>query len=94
MQEKTKTVSILSVDAWRYDGGWTWNQWWKVGEIDLATLEGLDTNRKILAYMRREGYLSAESAGRVTVDDDQYNLVICERGNLMPVFAIAYGEAQ
>ena len=28
------------------------------------------------------------------LDDDQYNLVICERGNLMPVFAIAYGEVQ
>ena len=67
---------------------------YKVGSIDLVTLESLDSNRKILAYMRREGYLSNASAGRVTCDDDQYNIVICEKGNLMPLFAIAYGEAQ
>lgn len=87
-------VSILSIDAWRDGEGWTWNNWFRVGSISVAELATLKTNRQILAYMRREGYLSDYSAGRVTVDDDQYNLVICDRGNLMPVFAIAYGEAQ
>jgi len=89
---KTQQITILSIDAWRDGPGWTWNQWYRVGTIDTTTLATLKTDRQILAWMRREGYLSAKSAGRVCVEDDQYNLVICERGNRMPVFAIAYGE--
>lgn len=88
-----QSVSILSIDAWHDGEGWTWNQWWKVGEIDLATLATLTNNRKILRYMRAEGYLSADSAGLCAVNNNQYNLVICERSNMMPLFAIAYGEA-
>jgi hypothetical protein len=87
-------VSILSIDAWRDGPGWTWNNWSRVGRITVGELNTLKTSREILSYMRREGYLSDRSAGRVAIDDDQYNLVICERGNMMPVFAIAYGEAQ
>lgn len=86
-------VTILSIDAWRDQDSWSWNQWFKVGTIDLATLETLKTNRQILAYMRREGYLGPRSAGIVAVEDDQYNLVITERSTRMPLFAIAYGEA-
>lgn len=93
-EPKVTEVTILSVDAWRNGPGWDWNQWYNVGKIDLATLETLKTNRQILAYMRREGYLSEASAGKVGVEDDQYNIVITERSNGRPLFAIAYGEAQ
>ncbi len=91
---KVTEVSILSIDAWRNPDGWDWNMWHKVGKIDLATLETLKTNRQILAYMREHGYLSAGSAGKVAVEDDQYNVVVVDRVNRMPLFAIAYGEAQ
>ena len=87
-------VTILSIDAWRYDGGWTWNQWYRVGTIDTSTLATLKTPRQILRYMREQGYLSSQSSGRVAVADDQYNLVIVNKGTLEPLFAIAYGEVQ
>lgn len=59
-----KEVTILSIDAWRNGPGWDWNNWFKVGKIDLATVVTLKTNRKILRYMRKEGYLSADSGVR------------------------------
>lgn len=86
-------MNILSIDAWRdADSGWTWNNWFRIGSITRAELDALDTDRKILRYMRASGYLSAQSAGRVSVDDDGYNVVILARGTREPIFAIAYGE--
>ena len=83
------TYKVLSIDAWRGpEGGWEWNQWFDSGTIDLPDLN----TRKVLKAMRDQGFLSTESAGRVEIDDDQYNLVICDRSDHMPVFAIVYGE--
>lgn len=85
-------VSILSIDAWRYDHGWTWNLWYKLGEVGVGIC---DLNpRDLLAWLRREGYLGPGSIGTVAVEDDQYNVVIVDRVNRMPILAIAYGEAQ
>ena len=83
-------MKILSIDAWRYDGGWTWNNWFNVGSIEKIP-EG---NRRILKMMRDKGYLSEGSKGRVTVDDDGYNVVILDKGTREPLFAIEYGAAE
>ncbi len=61
-------AKILSIDAWRYGDGWCWNDLWKVGTVDAATLDKLTTPRRVLAYLRSEGYLTAASAGKVQVD--------------------------
>jgi hypothetical protein len=91
--ELPKTVSILSIDAWRTDqSGWTWNEWRKVGSCDVSVCDL--SPRKLLVFMRSEGYLSAESAGHCAIEDDQYNIVIVQRTTREPLFAIAYGEAQ
>ena len=91
---KTKTeITILSIDAWRNGDGWDWNQWFKVGSVEADKLESLKTPRQILKYMRQMGFLTAQSAGKCAIDDDQYNLVVVDRINRMPLFAIAYGEA-
>lgn len=88
-------INVLSIDAWSDgEGGWTWNQWFKVGKISRSKLASLKTNAQILKYMRDEGYLKDASKGRVTVDDDQYNYVIVDKRNREPLFAIAYGEGQ
>jgi hypothetical protein len=107
-------ISILSIDAWANGSGWDWNNWFRVGEIDKATLDTLDTDEKLLAWMVAEGYLNAGLViGKtVEIDDDQYNVVFCDPSVIdapedcdeddctehthcaMPVFAIAYGEAQ
>lgn len=84
-------MKVLSIDAWHEADGWAWNNWFKVGEIDKATFESLKTNRAILAWFRSEGYLYDASKGKVSVDDDQYNIVVCDRSNGRPLFAIEYG---
>lgn len=88
-KSKVKTYRVLNIDAWRDDeGGWTWNQWFNAGTVSLNINA---TNRQILKAMRDQGYLSDYSKGRVAIDDDQYNLVILNKSNLEPVFAIEYG---
>jgi hypothetical protein len=93
-----RTFNVLSIDAWRYDGGWTWNAWYKVGKITERDLNALFARngwqcqpRKLLAWMRKSGYLSAASAGRVSVEDDNTNIVVRYRNNGRPLFAIEYG---
>lgn len=85
-------MKILSIDAWRdSEGGWTWNQWFDVGSIDKTEFESLKTNRQIIKWFRDNGFITAASAGKVCIDDDQHNIVICQKSNRMPLFAIEYG---
>ena len=87
-----KTANILSIDAWRESNqGWSWDDWHTVGTITKEEFETLTTNRKILRYMRDEGYLNESSKGLCCVDDDQYNIVICEKSTGRPLYAIEYG---
>lgn len=84
-----KSYNILSIDAYKYDNGWNWNNWFNAGKIEID----IDaSNRTIFKALRENGYLSDYSKGRVSLNDDGYNLVICERSNNMPVFAIVYGD--
>lgn len=84
-------MKILSIDANKSFGGWDWNNWYKVGEIEKAEFEKLDTTRKVLSYMREGGYLTDWSKGRVAVQDDQYNVVIVDKNTHEPLYAIEYG---
>ncbi len=83
--------TILSIDAWNGPDGWTWNDWYKTGST--APEEILNWSpRKIFKYLRDEGILGDGSKGEVALEDDQYNLVILERGNRRPLYAIEYGN--
>jgi hypothetical protein len=85
-----QNLNILSIDAWRYDGSWSWNAWHKAGTVDRVLIDAKP--RKLFRALRDAGYLSAASAGRVSVDDDGYNVVICDRATREPLFAIEYGS--
>lgn len=85
------TYRVLSIDAWRYDGGWQWNQWYLAGHVYRHDIDG-QSNRHILRVLREAGMLSQQSAGRLRIEDDQYNLVVCDRSNGEPVCAIEYGS--
>ena len=87
---KKRKYRILSIDAWAGEsaGQWDWNNWFHVGDIE----ELPESNRAILKIMRDEGYLSDQSKGRVSIDDDQYNIVICDKSNNGPLYAIEYGN--
>ena len=87
-----KTFRILSIDAWagQEKGTWEWNQWHGVGYFPADKLDA--GARAILSFLRNDlALLSKESAGRVTLEDDGYNLVIMERSNRRPLFAIEHG---
>lgn len=85
-------MRILSIEAWRYDGIWNWNQWWHVGDMWKEDFEKIESsNRKILAWMREEGLLSEASKGKVAVEDDESNIVILKKSTREPIFAIEYG---
>lgn len=84
---KQVKYNVLSIDAWADgDDGWTWNSWHKVGDITLS-LE--DSNRDILAAVKRAGYINKTKGA--TLDDDGYNLVVTVSRTGEPLFAIEYG---
>jgi hypothetical protein len=92
--EENPTIRILSIDAWRDGPSWTWNNWFKVGTCPLSLCDLKP--RALLKALREEyGILTAASAGKVSVEDDGYNIVIKQRSNDMPLYALEYGgEAQ
>ena len=59
-------ASVLSIDAWGDNGGWTWNNSWSL-EDDVVFREDQLTSRKILNWMRKSNYLSRGSIGKVKV---------------------------
>ncbi len=85
-------LNLLSIEAWA-DGehNWQWNTWSSV-ENDIYMDKGELTTRKILKYLRKWGYLSTESKGKLTVEDDGYNYVIVNRTTFEPIYALCYGE--
>lgn len=90
--EEQEHLRILSIDAGKEQNSWIWNNWYKVGTISKQEFEKLNTNIKLCRYMRDQDYLSKHSKGKIMIDDDQYNIVFCER-NGKPLFAIEYGNA-
>lgn len=82
-------AKVLSIDAWRCESGWTWNNWYFVGWYPLRLLDLKP--RAMLRELRERGYLSAASAGRVAVSDDGYNIEVLDRSTNEPLFAIEYG---
>lgn len=93
MSNQPKMVSILSIDAWA-DGedGWNWNMWTKVGSVDVGMCDMPEAD--ILAYMVAEGYLKPKALECCYVEDDQYNMVVCDKETHEPLYALAYGELQ
>ena len=85
-------MKILSIDAWgNKKDGYEWNEWYTIGEISKEDFEKLDSNRKLLKFMRKEGFLSEQSKGKVIIEDDDYNIVFKSKASDKPYFAIEYG---
>ena len=80
--------TIMSIDAWRdAEGGWYWNNSFKVGAIDRTIVENY-TARKLLKYLREEGFLSDKSKGIVAIEDAGNYITIVDRRNGCPCIAI------
>jgi hypothetical protein len=87
-------ATLVSIDAWREsEGGWSWNQSHKLREFtreDVGPLLEKKNPRELFAYMRREGYLSDASKGRVAIDvsgSDPDYITIQDRKTQEPHFA-------
>ena len=92
MCEMMKT-KLLSIDAWRDGYGWTWNNWHTLEE-DIYIPENI-TNRELIKFMRDSlNIINSNSKGKVSIDDDGYNLVLVNRNTHEPLFALCYGEYQ
>jgi hypothetical protein len=83
--------TLLSIDAWRDDYAWSWNAWYEL-EDDIFIAESETTPRKILAALRKWGYLTDASKGRLSIEDDGYNIVIHNKNTFEPMLALNYGR--
>jgi hypothetical protein len=84
-------LTLLSIDAWRYDNSWQWNQWHTL-EKGIYFSEDSLTPRKVLAFLRKADYLTSASKGKLAIDDDGYNIVIELKDTHEPILALCYGE--
>lgn len=84
----TQTYKVLSIEAWgNKEEGYDWNNWFNVGTVDID----LETDdQSIMQAMLDAGYITNTHGGYV--NDDQYNLVICDKETHEPLFAIEYGS--
>ena len=83
-------MRILQIDAWREaEGGWTWNDWFHVGDTEAETLSL--PPRKLFAKLRAEGY-RMPAPGYAAAEDDGHNLTIIHRHTGEPVLAIEHGS--
>lgn len=79
---------VLSIDAWgNKDDGYEWNNWFNVGSIEIYINS---SESAIMQAMFDAGYITDSNGGYV--NDDQYNLVICDKQTDEPLFAIEYGS--
>jgi len=81
-------MRILSIDAWADGDGWSWNQWWIVGEITKEEFEAITDYAQ---WFVDNGYIEPHAESLVDTEDDQYNIVLFEKENGMPIYAIEYG---
>lgn len=90
-ENKEISLNVLSIEAWKEGGDWTWNDWHKVASAPLEALHWKP--RKIIDYLRNDlGLLSDASKGKVSVFDDQFNFIIVEKATNRPLYAIEYGQ--
>jgi hypothetical protein len=84
-------MKILSIDALHDGEGWSWNSWHQVGEISKEDFEALKTAKQTATRFFESGYTTTDDMRKLDIDDDGYNVTLCEKKSGMPVFAIEYG---
>ena len=92
-EQKMLKCKVLSIDAWRdMEGGWTWNAWYQLQDMEEVYIAADISNRALLKYCRDElEILSDASKGKIAVEDDGYNIVIMLKDTREPLFAFEYG---
>ena len=86
-------MKILSIDAWAEEDGWTWNNWFHVGDISKEDFEKLKTDKQIAVWFHNNGFTTTSDMRTILIEDDQYNVVLCEKKSRRPIFCIEYGNS-
>ena len=86
------SLKVLSIDAWgSKEEGYQWNNWFLVGEIAKEDFEKLKTDKEYATWFMDNGFTNTDDMRKIIIEDDQYNIVICEKKTGRPIFAIEYG---
>ena len=85
-------ADLLSIDAWKEDGGWTWNASYFV-ERDIIMADSAITARKVTKMLRKMDFLTQASKGKVRVEMGLWPLVEVQlKSNGMPLYALIFNE--
>jgi hypothetical protein len=88
---------VLSIEAWA-DGEldtWSWNQWFDTGYYFEEEIDGELTEESALKfYFLILGYNLPFKKFRALyeTEDDQYNIVLVDKSDRRPLYAIEYGN--
>ena len=85
--ERWFDVEIRGIDAVKNEGFWMWNESWLI-EGDILWHEEALTPRRILRQLRKWGYLTESSKGRVRVVDEGDLIEIQEKNTGRPILAL------
>ena len=99
METLNNKFKVLSIDAWADGDGdessWSWNQWFNTGDFFEENIEGPLTEDSALRFFFLSlGYKGPYHKFRALyyIDDDQYNLILCDKKDDRPLYAIEYGS--
>lgn len=89
-------LNLLSIDAWADCCGcdceenapqcWTWNSWHCIAKIDFKS------EKELIPYLIAECFLKPAALTECEVENDQYNLIVVQKSNREPIFALEYGS--
>ena len=85
---------ILSIDAWKNDVSWEWNDHRRIATFDIPD-EILDNTRKLLNFLRKNECLDQRATRHVSVDrieQDPFLIEILDRNNSRPILAIQFTD--
>ena len=85
-------ADLVSIDAWKEEGGWTWNASYIV-ERDIVMADSAITPRKVTKLLRKMDFLSDASKGKVRVETALWPLVEVQlKSDGMPICALIFDE--
>lgn len=90
-QDNYSKFDIVSIDAWRDEYSWFWNNKFSV-EKDVCFLDSELTPRKILKAFRKWGFLTEHSKGKLSIEKDEYCITIINKNTFEPLFAMIYQD--
>ena len=91
-KERYFRAYLVNIDAWKEDGGWTWNASYTV-ERDIIMADSAITPRKITKLLRKMDFLSDASKGKVRVEMGLWPLVEVQlKSDGMPICALMFDE--